>query len=126
MRTHMKTVPPFRRPLAGLLAILIAAAGVTPPCEAASTSADVSRLCRGECPGECTCGDECTCLTRHSAPAEPATPQNSDAPRVVFGLDETAAVAVVPTLVVRDAVERPAATLTHFPSLRTLEVRIQT
>ena len=122
----MKTVLPFRRLLACWVAISVATAGFAPRCEAMSVAAEVARPCYCGCPGECRCGDACTCLARHPAPVRPATPEKVDDPRLVLGLNVATVVAALAEAVAAQGSFGPATTQAGFPSLRTLNVRIQT
>lgn len=116
----------IRRLLACLLAVNVAAAGVPPRCEATPAPADAPRPCCCGCPGQCLCGTACACLTDQPSPVRPALPEKSNDLRLVLGLNAaTALKAAAEPIAVQGSV-RPATTLALFPSLRALEVRIQT
>lgn len=126
MRTHMKTAPLFRRLLACWVAISVAAAGISPGCEAAAVGAGVSQRCCCGCPAECRCGDACGCMAGRPTPVGPAVPEKADDLRLVLGLNASTAPAAAPSPAVGRGPARPPTTLAPFPSLRALEVRIQT
>ena len=123
----MTAVPLFRRLLACSVAICIAATGLMPRCDAASVTSDASRPCCCGCPGECQCGRACACLTPQPAPAktngtEKADPRAKPAEPSVAGMFA----AKPPASVSAYGAAHSLTALTRFPSLRTLEVRIQT
>ena len=118
----------FRRVLACSMAICVAVTGLMPRCGAAPTRPEARRTCCCGGPGECRCGDACACLTPQPAPAntngaEKADPRVKPAEPSVPGASAAANKAT--DAVVRGG-PRPLTALTRFPSLRALEVRIQT
>jgi hypothetical protein len=125
----MKTVRLLRRLLVCWVAISVAATGVVPRCEAASAAAArTPRPCCCGCPGECKCGRGCACLTPQPAPAKPTGADKND-PRVKPAEPSVPGVWVCEsreTCATAPASPRHVTALTRFPSLRVLEVRIQT
>ena len=117
---------PFRRLLTCWVALCVAATGLVPQCEAAPVPSDVQRPCCCGGPGACRCGDACTCLSPLRQPARADGAEKAEPRPVPQAEVRTVRTVARLAFVAGAGVRRSETTLTLFPSLRILEVRIQT